>query len=319
MKNMKSIKLYAIISAIIYLIVFIAIAKAHSDCFSVLAVINRVEYKETDKWQLVYAGDELKTNGKVKLSKDSYLGLAFSNGYTIELKEQGEYSLAELSKSAKMPDSPLKNKIIDYLVKEINTSKDILRSQRKDNMEIKASVERAIKFDTKDTEKEIFLRSPRKADIIGDSVPIKWIMIPGVDEYTFHLNLLFKEIYKVNVKGSEFVLNRKELSDNINENEYYFWHITAGGDVPAKSVEACIRFIPADEADKIKRQLDEISSDIDLSSPLGKIVLAAFYERNNLIISAENAYKEAVLLEPSSVEFFLLYTKFLIRNGINTY
>jgi hypothetical protein len=64
--------------------------------------------------------------------------------------------------------------------------------------------------------------------------------------------------------------------------------------------------------------LDEIIGQLNEPTALNKLILAGFYEENNLLIDAITAYEEAVKLAPDVSSYQEDYDEFLIRHGLKT-
>jgi Tfp pilus assembly protein PilF len=75
------------------------------------------------------------------------------------------------------------------------------------------------------------------------------------------------------------------------------------------------RLSPAEQAG-IKKSLGEISADVDEQSALSQLLLAGFYEQNNLLIDAISAYEQAVRLAPDVPFYKESYDEFLMRHNI---
>ena len=71
----------------------------------------------------------------------------------------------------------------------------------------------------------------------------------------------------------------------------------------------------ADKA-RIKTELEKIASTTSEQNALNKLLLAAFYEENNLLIDAGTAYAEAIQLAPDVPQYKEDYEAFLFRNGM---
>src|SRR5690606_10099837 len=73
------------------------------------------------------------------------------------------------------------------------------------------------------------------------------------------------------------------------------------------------RLSPA-EVDRISAELKEFKSQVVEETAVNKLILAGFYENNNLLIDAIHAYEQAVKLEPEAYKES--YEEFLLRNSL---
>jgi cytochrome c-type biogenesis protein CcmH/NrfG len=67
---------------------------------------------------------------------------------------------------------------------------------------------------------------------------------------------------------------------------------------------------------RIKNSFNEIRTVVPEENALNKLVMAGFYEENNLLIDAITAYHEAMKLAPDVVAYKEAYDEFLYRNAI---
>jgi uncharacterized protein HemY len=75
------------------------------------------------------------------------------------------------------------------------------------------------------------------------------------------------------------------------------------------------KLTPADE-ERVKTSLNEIIGDIGEQTAMNKILLASFYEENNLFIDAIKAYEDAIKLAPDVDMYKEYYEEFLLRHGM---
>jgi cytochrome c-type biogenesis protein CcmH/NrfG len=66
----------------------------------------------------------------------------------------------------------------------------------------------------------------------------------------------------------------------------------------------------------VKKSLAEMSGDVGEKTALSQLILAGFYEENNLLIDAISAYKEAIKLAPDVPSFQESYDEFLLRHNM---
>jgi hypothetical protein len=70
------------------------------------------------------------------------------------------------------------------------------------------------------------------------------------------------------------------------------------------------------DADPILKELEQLSASLREESSLNKLILATFYEENNLLIDALINYEQAMQLSPDVEQFSIAYQLFTKRNGL---
>lgn len=309
-------KILLTISATVLLIaVLFCEANSQNSDFSVLAVKGIVQLQTTGAWSKILTGDNLPATGKIKLAAKSYIGLVFKNGNTVEINKPGEYSLSELATKMKSAKGALSKKLADYVMNEISGSKDMLASENyRANMGTLGSVERSVEIDLLSKSKRIPIRAPFKTDILQDNTTLNWVKTEGVDKYKVQVTDLFNSVYTVETSDTSITLSASKAK--LDKNIYYFWTVCDASNPDVKSEESCIRFLSEKEAKEVNNQLEALVKDIDNNSALGKIIKAAFYENNDLIVEARQQYLQAINMEPQVDEYKLLYMRFLKRTKL---
>ena len=70
------------------------------------------------------------------------------------------------------------------------------------------------------------------------------------------------------------------------------------------------------KADPINMELDQLKLSLDGETALNQLILATFYEENNLLIDAISSYEKALSLSPGVDQFQIAYAMFKKRNNI---
>jgi Tfp pilus assembly protein PilF len=68
----------------------------------------------------------------------------------------------------------------------------------------------------------------------------------------------------------------------------------------------------------VKKAYNEIATEVAEATALNQLILAGFYEENNLIIDAIAAYEQAIKLAPDVTSYQEAYDDFLLRQGLRT-
>ena len=92
------------------------------------------------------------------------------------------------------------------------------------------------------------------------------------------------------------------------------FNVELKNDSSVKSTDFGIKRISADDASIIKENLSQLKNVLKEESALNHIILASFYESNNLMADALNSYEAAVELSPEVDDIQAVYENFLNRN-----
>lgn len=269
--------------------------------FKVLVNKGNTEVKAGSLWQAVKVGASLKSTDEIKVPDNAYLGLVHKNGKPLEVKKAGKYKISELESQVGTGTSVL-NKYTDFIL-SANT-------QKKNNLTATGAVHRG---------DEIFLYLPQASQtqiIFNDVVIISWDAqkLPAPAVVTFN-SMFDDELTKMEVKENQVKIN---LSDKVfaNEDNILVSVTSASADGKNVSEKHTLKRISKADKERIAKQLAEIQPQTQEQTALNQLVLAGFYEQNNLLIDAGTAYLEAIRLAPDVPDFKEAYENFLLRHAL---
>lgn len=266
--------------------------------FRVLVNKGKNEVKAGEAWQLIRVGSSLKSADEVKVSENAYIGLAHVSGKTLELKQPGKYKVADLAARVSSNTSVL-NKYTDFVL-SANT-------ERKNNQAATGAVHRGQEF-------ALFLPNTANNPVVyNDVVSIDWEdVIPG--PYIVEFKSMFDdELAKFETNETFQVINLSDAKfaneDNIVVKVYPKADPKKGSDLKSYILK---RLSKADK-ERIKT---ELAAQTPEQTAISKLMLAAFYEKNGLLIDAATAYQDAITLEPNVPDFKQSYEEFLTGNNM---
>lgn len=288
-------------SIILLIIVSVLSLQAQDYTFKVLINKGKNEVKAGNVWQPIKAGSTLKLKDEVKLADNAYLGLIHSTGKSLELKEAGNYKVADLSARIGNGTSVL-NKYTDFILSS--------NTQNNNRLAATGSVHRGTNMI------KIFLPKSEAAVIYNDNAVIEWEQKPDVSLYVVNLKSMFgDDLLSTETADNKLTINLSdkefEQEDNIIVEVYPKGHAELKPN-PAYMIK---RLSAADKA-RINAQMKEIDEVAKDTSALNQLILAGFFEQNKLFIDAGTAYLKAVELAPDVQQYKDNYNNFLIRNGI---
>ena len=271
--------------------------------FKVLANKGSNEVKAGEEWSPLKTGASLKSGDELKLSENAYIGLVHVTGKPLELKQAGSYKVADLA-SRVGNGSGVLNKYTDFILSSNSAE------AKKNRLSATGAVNRGDSYAIK-----LMLPENQYAGIFNSAATISWdgTDIPGPYTVTMR-NMFDDELTKFDTPETSFQIDLTEAKF-AKENAILI-EVKSKGDPKLVSKQHLIkRLSPAEQAG-IKKSLGEISADVDEQSALSQLLLAGFYEQNNLLIDAISAYEQAVRLAPDVPFYKESYDEFLMRHNI---
>lgn len=271
--------------------------------FKVLANKGSNEVKAGEEWSPLKTGASLKSGDELKLSENAYIGLVHVTGKPLELKQAGSYKVADLA-SRVGSGSGVLNKYTDFILSSNSAE------SKKNRLSATGAVSRGDSYAIK-----LMLPENQYSGIFNSAAAISWAGtdIPGPYTVTMR-NMFDDELTKFDTPETSFQIDLTEAKF-AKENAILI-EVKSKADPKLVSKQHLIkRLSPAEQAG-IKKSLGEISADVDEQSALSQLLLAGFYEQNNLLIDAISAYEQAIKLAPDVPFYKESYDEFLMRHNI---
>jgi len=281
---------------ILFLIILAPGAIAQDYIFKVMANegSNMSRSSSNDPWKQVKRGDELLSGYWVKIVDKAYLGLVHNTGKTTALQNPGEFTIEKIESSIKNKKKGLGAKYTDFVFNSMDSKKLI----EEENIA------------TRGAEEQIILKLPTDAEVIHSKVHLRWQPIKDYDDYVVTVKGIFDDVLtQVEVKGIHLVLDL--ASDPLKNEQSFIIDISVKGEESISSKEYIINRINDEE----QKQMTQSPEESGLNTSMDYVLLAAYYEENNLLIDASNFYQEAMIQSPEVEDFKELYTNFLRRHN----
>jgi hypothetical protein len=271
--------------------------------FKVLANKGINEVKIGDSWQPVKTGATLKSGDELKLSDNCYMGLVHITGKPLEVKQPGNYKVADLAAKVSGGTSVL-NKYTDFILSSNSAE------AKKNRLSATGAVHRGDAAAI-----QIMLPENQHSGIYNTAAVISWESSKVEGPYVVVINNMFgEELAKV--ETPEAMLKVDLTDPKFAAENAVLVEVYAKNDPSKKSAEKLIKKLSPAEQDKIKVSLGEIMGEVSEQTALNKFILAGFYEENHLFIDAVAAYEEAIRLAPDVPSYKEAYDDFLIRHGM---
>ncbi len=269
--------------------------------FKVLANKGANEVKTSEGWTPIKTGASLKQNDELKIVDNAYMGLVHSTGKPIELKQAGNYSIAQLASKITTGTSVM-NKYTDFILSSNS------EEGKKNRMAATGSVTRGLGV-------KVNLPAAQHAGVFGDNVTFGW---EPRGEAGYVVNVLDMEDNVL----SAIETKETKISINLNDPKYasqpaVLLTVRDKNDVKSTSERYVLKRLNTTNRERIKKALaTELTVNAESAAALDKMMLALFYEQNGLLIDAISAYQQAIQLAPEVEDYKKAYEEFLILKGI---
>ena len=274
--------------------------RAQDYTFRVLINKGKNEMKTRSGWQQVKVGSSLQTSDEVKIVENAYLGLVHTSGKALEVKESGRYTVTELAARVSGGTSVV-NKYTDFILSANTEAKN------------KLAATGAVSRGTDNI--KVYLPRPDNSVVYNDRVRIAWEPEGPQKSYEVIFKSMFGDELAVLETTGNFV--SIDLGDRSFENEdNIIVTVAEKGTAGKSSEEYTLKKLSRADKDRIRAAYSEIAESTGEESAINKLLIAGFYEENNLLIDAIGAYQEAIQLAPDVPSYEEAYNDFLLRNGL---
>ncbi|MCU0418215.1 MAG: hypothetical protein MUC38_01040 [Cyclobacteriaceae bacterium] len=273
--------------------------------FKVLANKGANEVKTSEGWTPIKTGASLKQTDELKIVDNAYMGLVHSTGKPIEIKQAGNYSIAQLASKITAGTSVM-NKYTDFI---LSSNSD---EGKKNRMAATGSVSRAVGAGAL----KVFMPPAQAAGVFGNTAVVNWEARENASPYVVTVRDMEDNVlFTTETPQTQMVL---DLSDaTFASQTAVLVEVRTKADAKTLSERYVIKRLNNANKDKIKKlYATDLGAGVEEESALNKIVLASFYEQNGLLIDAIAAYEQAIKLAPEVQDYKDAYAGFLARNGI---
>jgi hypothetical protein len=269
--------------------------------FKVLVNKGKNEVKSGESWHPVKTGSSLKSSDELRVTENSYVGLIHVSGKPLEVKSAGKYKVADLAGKIKGGSTVL-NKYTDFIL-SANTEK-------KNNLSATGAVHRGV------DDIKINLPKPEFSVVFNNKVMFNWETDKVAGPYTVIFSSMFgDELKKIETASNTVTIDLSEPSFS-NEDNIQIKIFSKGESARQSPDDYGLKRLSKADVNRIKSALNEIKADVPEETALNKLIMAGFYEKNNLLVDAITAYQEAIKLAPDVTAYKDAFEDFLIRNAI---
>ena len=273
--------------------------------FKVLANKGSNEVKSGETWQPLKTGASLRSGDEVKMSDNAYIGLVHATGKPMELKQAGNYKVSELAQKVGAGSSGVLNKYTDFILSSNSAE------AKKNRLSATGAVHRA----TESNAIQLLLPENQYSGIYNSVAVINWDGAKVAGPYVVTLRNMFDdELAKIETPETNIKI---DLSDaKYAAENAILVEVSSKADPKQASKQHLIKKLTPAEQEKVKKSLNEFGGEVQEQNAINKLLLASFYEQNNLLIDAITAYEDAIQLAPDVPDYRDGYEEFLLRNGL---
>lgn len=289
---MKTIRLITLFTGI--LIPFLL--EAQSYAFLVLQSKGQTEVKSGEEWAPIKVGSQLKVSDEIKIADNGYLGLSHASGRAFQVKEPGNFKVADLSSKVGKGSSAL-NKYTDFILSS--------EQEKKNKLAATGAVHRNVK-------KDIMLglpSDPAKAELVGNHFFLTWTA-DGSSSYRISVSDFHgDELASYDAESNSHMI---DLSKGFESTPQILVKVISSN--KNVSDDYTVKKLTGNRNKKMSEAVSELGLPEEPTG-LDKFILASFFEDKLMLIDALTAYKEAAEMEPDVYQE--AYDQFLLRFGFN--
>jgi len=299
---------------IIFLLSFILIGgSVLAQGYAFKVMVNKgdnMQKSSGGSWLPIKTGAKLNNGDEIKLVENSYLGLVHSSGRTKELKEAKTYTVSALSAALGSSGQSIGTKYADFVLSKMSPE------QREENQRKYASVTGAVERGSIDGSINIFM--PTSVSVYNPSAVIRWEGIAENSIYQVKLKNLFDEVIMVAETSQPFYnldFTEQKIASSVVEN-LIIVSVSLKDNEEVFSKNAAIERISGEDTSEFVGELTQLKTNLSEQSSINDLILAEFYEENNLLLDALTSYEHAIKLSPDVSYFKEAYNEFLLRTGL---
>jgi hypothetical protein len=280
-----------------------SIAFAQGYAFKVMANKGSNEVKSGDAWQPLKTGASLSASDELKIVDNAYIGLIHASGKPLELRQSGSYKVADLASKVSSGSSVL-NKYADFILSSNAETK-------KNKLSATGAVHRA----TESYAIKVMMPENQASGIYNATAVMNWDGSKVEGPYVVTIMDMFED-QLMKIETPETTLTIDLSAEKYAKENGILVLISSKADPKQNSKQHLIRKLSPAEQEKVKGSITGIMGEVSEETALNKLILAGFYEENNLIIDAIVAYEEALKLAPDVTSYREAYDDFLIRQNL---
>ncbi|MEO9964611.1 MAG: hypothetical protein ABJF11_02410 [Reichenbachiella sp.] len=278
--------------------------------FRVLASkgVNHVKKASDGNKVILRPGITLMQNDEIIASNGAYIGLMHRSGRTIELRASGVTKITDLETQLANSRSSVASKYANYVLAKMSSDKG--NDNYRANMKATGAVERSVGS-------SISAMLPASVSVLNSQNVVRWNSVGDDAYYIVSVRNIFdEELLSAETTKPYIQLNLDD--ENLADERLIILNIKVKDNPDLFSADYGIERLGDEEKSEMEAQLTELKADVSGDTPLGKLVLASYFEDNGLILDALTQYENILEQAPDVEDFKMLYGEFLLRNGLSS-
>ncbi len=255
---------------------------------TVLALRGDVQVEQGGNWTKATAGTKLQESQKIKVGPQSYVAVILPGNKAREIREPGTYSIGQLAaQPAKADNNPYAARYTGYVLNQA-----IASGAGRPSGKTLGAVTRHTMAPSPLT--------PAQSAFYSERVLLQWERVAGSEGYRLEILDESGQVIHTEEVPADRHQVELNLASKVKPNTCYYWSISTRRYPTIKSNRTCLKVLPADRAQTLKNEEQELLRTVDAKTALGQALLGAFYEQNGLYGYAYQAYQQAGTLEPNT-------------------
>lgn len=265
--------------------------------------LNQVKASNQSNWQQIKTGLALNDGDWIKVVDDAYLGLVHVSGRTKELVEAGTFEVEELSSTMGGLKKGIASKYTEFVFQRLADERI------RDPLPKTGAV-------TRDIGEKIEVFMPTSSRLYDPEViiPISQPTQKGQVRILTITDMFSVKLMEKETVADHFKVNLTD--DKLEDVKMFFFYVSEKGNKKVRSVDFGLEFMQQKEAERTQAELNELLQELEPQTALGQVILAVYYEQNDLLIDALRSYWRAKELFPKVQEYRALYNSFVVRNEL---
>jgi hypothetical protein len=156
-----------------------------------------------------------------------------------------------------------------------------------------------------------------KGTVLNNIIIIGWDKGHSTGPYVVTLKDMFDDqlaVMETPETSIQIDLNAAKLADQPT----IIVEVMSKNDHKMKSEPRIIKKLAPAQAEAVKKELSQVTSEATEETALNKFILAGFYEEHNLIIDAITAYEQAIKMAPDVPSYKEAFDEFLLRQQLKS-
>ena len=261
-------------------------------------------------------GTKLFPSDQITVSVGGYIGLLHKSGKTLELRQPGNYTVAEISQKVGSTNTSASKRYSDYVVKELTKGeKEDVNKNYMAHLTVTGSVERG------NEEVQLFIPNPATVsslNVMGNALKINWKKVADGKLYVVKVMNSFDEIiFSKETNDTSYTILIDQLP--LNNETSFICQVGLKDNSKKPSDKRQIKLIKNDKATELSEEIIEINANLADDNSINNFMKANFYKEKGLFMEAADCYQKAIKADPEVTDYVESYDALLEANGLQNY